>query len=294
MKNIPPLRLILSGGGVRGLSYAGCFLELEKRNLLKKVNEILGVSCGALFGFAFSVGYSPSELNEFVEIFDFTLMQHVEPEIVFDFLQTYGLDNGKNYERLLETILKEKGFNKDLTFKEHYDSTKFIFRCFASNILNCTLKEFSYKETPNVKLVDAIMASSSIPGYFIPKTIDDTVYVDGGIINNFPINLLTFQEIKNTLGFSFSEDHTIISSIPTITDFLNQIYTCFYITNKKNILNLYKNNIIIVKCGDYPMWNFNISYEDKLKLLEIGRKSVENFYNLKQFTTKPVRRYSVS
>ena len=109
MKNIPPLRLILSGGGVRGLSYAGCFLELEKRNLLKKVNEILGVSCGALFGFAFSVGYSPSELNEFVEIFDFTLMQHVEPEIVFDFLQTYGLDNGKNYERLLETILKEKG-----------------------------------------------------------------------------------------------------------------------------------------------------------------------------------------
>ena len=267
MTHIPPLRLILSGGGVRGLSYVGCFLELERKNLLKKVNEILGVSCGALFGFAFSIGYSPSELNEFVELFDFTLMQHVEPEIVFDFLQTYGVDNGANYERLIESIIKQKGLNKDLTFKEHYDSTR---------------------------IIDAIMASSSIPGYFIPKTIDNITYVDGGIINNFPINLLTFQEIKNTLGFAFSEEHITIDTIPTISTFLNQIYTCFYITNKKSILNLYKNNIVIVSCGDYPMWNFHVSYEDKLKLLEIFRKSVENFYNLKQFTRKPVRRYSVS
>lgn len=294
MSHIPPLRLVLSGGGVRGVSYVGCFLELEKRNLLKRVNEVLGVSCGSMFGFAFSIGYSPSELNDFVERFDFTLMQHVEPEIVFDFLQNYGIDNSENFERLLESILKQKGFSTNLTFKEHFDSTKFSFRCFATNLYNCELKEFSYKKSPNIRIIDAILASSCIPGYFIPKVIDNIMYVDGGVSNNFPIDLLSYDEIKDTLGFTFSEDHTVLTDISSIASFFSQLYASFYMVRKKKILSLYKRNIIIVSCGDYPLWNFNISYEDKLRLLEIGKKSVEDFYNLKQFSIAPKRRYSVS
>ena len=91
MAHIPPLRLVLSGGGVRGICYVGCFLELQRRNLLKRVNEIMAVSCGAMFGFAFSIGYSPNELKEFVEKFDFTLMQHLDPELILDYFENYLL-----------------------------------------------------------------------------------------------------------------------------------------------------------------------------------------------------------
>jgi len=294
MAYIPPLILVLSGGGVRGISYVGCFLELEKRNLLKRVNEILAVSCGAMFGFAYTIGYSPNELQEFVEKFDFTLMQHIEPEHILNFLENYGVDSSSNFERLLESVLKQKGFSPDLTFEEHYRSTNFIFRCFATNLYNCDYTEFSYKSTPTIRIVDAILASSSIPGYFIPKNINNVLYVDGGIVNNFPINLLNYTDVQNSLGFTFSEDHTIMTEIPTIGDFFNQIYACFYMTRKKEILNNYKKHIIIIKCGDYPIWNFAIQNEDKQKLLDIGTKSVIDFYNLKQFSIAPKRRYSVS
>jgi NTE family protein len=290
----PPLRLVLSGGGVRGISYVGCFLELEKRNLLKRVNEILAVSCGAMFGFAYTLGYSPSELQEFVEKFDFTLMQHVEPEHFFDFLEKYGVDSSTNFERLLESVLKQKGFPTNLTFKEHYERTNYIFRCFATNLYTCEYTEFSYTLTPDIRLVDAILASSSIPMYFVPKNINNVLYVDGGIVNNFPMDILSFEEIKDTLGFTFSEDHTIMSEIITITHFFNQLFACFYMPRKRIILHNYKKNIIIVKCGDYPLWNFAIDENDKQKLLEIGKKSVEDFYNLKQFSMAPKRRYSVS
>ena len=294
MVHIPPLRLVLSGGGVRGISYVGCFLELEKKNLLKKVNEILGVSCGAMFGFAYSIGYAPNELKEFVEKFDFTLMQHVEPEIVFDFLENYGIDSSANFERLLESIVRQKGYSTDLTFKTHYEATNFTFRCFATNLYSCELKEFSYKETPSIRIIDAILASSCIPGYFIPKMIEDIMYVDGGVANNFPIDLLNYDELKTTLGFTFSEEHTIVSSISSLATFFNQVYACFYMPHKKMILDLYKKHIIIVSCGDYPLWNFAINNEDKQKLLSVGKKSVEDFYNLKQFSVAPKRRYSVS
>ena len=143
---IPPLRLVLSGGGIRGIAYVGCFLALKKRKLLKRVNEILSVSCGAMFGFAFSLGYSPKELETFIEKFDFTLMQDIEPEHILEFLDRFGVDSSRNFERLLELVLKEKGFSTYLTFEDHFKQTHIFFRCFATNLYNCEYTEFSYKK----------------------------------------------------------------------------------------------------------------------------------------------------
>jgi len=294
MKPIPPLRLVLSGGGARGLSYAGCFIELEKRGFLKKVNEIMGVSCGALFGFAYSIGYKPNELIEFVELFDFSLIQNIEPDIAFEVFTTYGIDNGDNLEKLLISMLKNKGFIENITYLQLYNKTKFIIRCFASNMFECKYQEFSYKETPDIRVIDGLLASMSLPGYFTPRYIDGVLYSDGGLVNNFPIDLLSENEIQNTLGFTFSEDHNIVEEIPNILKFFNQIYTCTYKFKKEKILSMYNEKIIIVRCGEYPIWNFNAPKEDRLKLIETGKKAIEDFFNLKQFSLKPSRRYSVS
>jgi len=294
MKPIPPLRLVLSGGGARGLSYAGCFIELEKRGFLKKVNEIMGVSCGALFGFAYSIGYTPNELIEFVELFDFSLMQNIEPDVAFEVFTTYGIDNGDNLEKLLTSMLKNKGFITTINFIEHFNKTNFFFRCFASNMYECKYKEFSYKETPDIRVIDGILASMSLPGYFIPRYINDIMYSDGGIVNNFPIDLLSENEIRNTLGFTFSEDHNVVESIPNIINFFNQIYTCTYKFKKQKLISMYNEKIIIIRCGDYPIWNFNAPKEDRLKLIETGKKAIEDFFNLKKVFIKPLRRYSVS
>jgi NTE family protein len=294
MKPIPPLRLVLSGGGARGLSYAGCFIELEKRGFLKKVNEIMGVSCGALFGLAYNIGFKPNELIEFVELFDFSLIQNIEPDVAFQVFSTYGIDNGNNLEKLLISMLKNKNFVESITYLELYKKTKFFFRCFASNMYKCQYQEFSYKETPDIRVIDGLLASMSLPGYFIPRNINNVMYSDGGLVNNFPMDLLSENEIQNTLGFTFSEDHNNVESIPTIINFFNQIYTCSYKLKKQKLISLYNEKIIIVRCGDYPIWNFNASKEDRLKLIDTGKKAIEDFFNLKQFSLKPSRRYSVS
>jgi NTE family protein len=294
VKPIPPLRIVLSGGGVRGLSYVGVFLELEKRGFLKNIKEILGVSCGALFGFAYSIGYTPNELLEFVEQFDFSLIQSIEPDIALGFLYNFGIDDKGQLRKLIYSLLRNKNFNLDSSFIDLYNQTKFILRIYATNLNNCMLKEFSYSSTPNIKVVDALLASMCIPGYFLPCVIDNEIYVDGGLINNFPIDLVDEDELKDTFGFTFSEDHTVVNSIDSIEQFFYQIYACLYIPAKKEYIKRIKQRIFVIKCGDYPMWNFHASKEERLKLISTGKEAVDEYFNLNRFMVKPKRRYSVS
>lgn len=292
-KQIPPLRIVLSGGGIRGLSYVGVFLELEKRGYLNHVNEILGVSCGALFGFAYTIGYTPNELLEFVEHFDFSLIQNIEPDVALDFLYQFGIDDKIQLKKLLFSLLKNKNFSLESTFIELYNKTKFIFRCYATNLNNCLLEEFSYIKTPNIIIVDALLASMCIPGYFTPSIINGNMYVDGGLINNFPIDLVPINDLKYTFGFTFSEDHTNVENIETIEQFFYQIYACLYTPYKKEMLKLLKHRIFIIKCGEYPMWNFNAPKTQRLNLIKLGKEAVRDYFNFNMFVKKPKRRYSV-
>jgi predicted acylesterase/phospholipase RssA len=295
MLPLPPLRIVLSGGGIRGLSYVGVFLELEKRKLLKHVKEILGVSCGAFFGFAYSIGYTPKEMLEFVENFNFSLVQNIEPDIAFDFLSQFGIDDKTQLKKLLFSLLKNKGFHIYSTFQDLYNKTKFTLRCYASNLNRCTFDEFSYELTPNVVVVEALLASMCIPGYFLPCIINNHMYVDGALINNFPIDLVPIKDLKDTFGFTFSEDHTNVETIQTIEYFFYQIYACLFIPYKKKILKSINHRIIIIQCGTYPMWNFDSSKEQRQDLIQLGIEAVQNYFSFNMFTLKEniKRRYSV-
>jgi predicted acylesterase/phospholipase RssA len=130
-----------------------------------------------------------------------------------------------------------------------------------------------------------------IPGYFIPLD-NGKMYVDGGILNNYPIDVLSFEEQKNTLGFTFSESHTIIETITSLEEFLYQIVACSYVLKKSEILLFLKEKTIILPCGEFPLWKFDASKEERLYLIECGRQAVIEYFNF--LPRIPKRRYSVS
>jgi NTE family protein len=284
--------MVLSGGGIRGLSYAGCFIELETLGHLKYVNEFLVVSCGAIISFAYIIGYTPSEILLLTKNLNFSLIQNLDADIAFDYLDNYGLDDGANLERFLECLLRNKGYTKDLTYLQLYDKTKIHFRTFAVELNTCKLKEFSYKLTPDENIIFGIKATTCIPGYFIPLKKNDMLYVDGGLLNNYPINLIPFEEQIYTIGFAFYNDKIVKNKIDNFIEFINQMFTCAN-TEKENIKRKYSSNTILIHCGDYPLWNFSASEEDRNYLIECGKTAVIDFY--KKFKlNKPLRRNSVA
>ena len=297
MIKIPPLRIVLSGGGIRCVAHSGALKKLEEDGMLTAVKEYVGVSAGALIAFCIAIGYTIPKLNSLCHKFDFSTIRSLEPEEIFSFFDKYGMDSGTKLQRLLESLLKQRGLPSTLTYKqlrEHIPSAP-ILRVFATDLCAVLPREFSEKKTPNISLVTSLMASMCIPVYFVPVKDPETgnLLVDGGVLHNFPLGFLNDAEQEVALGITFSEDHVKVKKIESVYQYFQQIYACFYLPRTLDIWNKNRDKIIIIPCGEYPLWDFEASAEAKERLIQLGYNATASYL---KGSTKPFlkRRYSVS
>ena len=294
---IPPLRIVLSGGGIRSIAHSGALKKLEEAGLLIAVKEYIGVSAGALIAFAIAIGYTIPQTVIFSKRLDFGSVRTLEPEDMFSFFENYGLDTGANLQRLLESLLKHRGLSPTLTYKQLREQlpTAPSLRVFAADLCTIQPREFSEKKTPNVPLITSLMASMCVPGYFVPIKDPETghLLIDGGALDDFPLSFLPVEEREASLGITFSKDHLKLKSIDTMYEYFQQTYACFSLPRTLDIINKNKDKIIIIPCGEYPMLDFEASVETKERLIRLGYEAALSFVN---GTNKPVikRRYSVS
>jgi NTE family protein len=159
--------LVLSGGGARGIAHIGAIKAFEEYGL--EFTHIAGTSSGSIVGALYASGRNWEEILGFfksVQIFSFTNYAWDKPGLV---------DAEKFYDRFATYIARDSfaALIKPL----------FIT---ATDILEGTLKVFSSGE-----LIRPVLASAAFPGLFAPVKIGESYYVDGGVINNFPVDLLT-------------------------------------------------------------------------------------------------------
>ena len=161
--------LVLSGGGVRGVAHIGVIKALEEYSVFP--THIAGTSAGAIVGALYANGNTWQEILEFfktVPIFRINKFAMNKPGFI---------DTEKLYESL-RTLLKDDDFK---TLKKPLSIT-------ATNILDGTLKIFKEGE-----LIRPILASAAFPGVFTPIKIGEEYFVDGGTLNNFPVDLIAPQ-----------------------------------------------------------------------------------------------------
>lgn len=158
--------LVLSGGGARGIAHIGVLKALEEHNIYP--SYIAGTSAGAIVGGLYAGGCSWQQILEFfknTQLFTFTNYAKSKPGI---------LDTEKFY----------KQFNTYLPVDD-YKALKIPLLVTATNLLDGTLKVFD-----SGPLIKTILASAAVPGIFAPVEIGNGYYADGGILNNFPVDLL--------------------------------------------------------------------------------------------------------
>lgn len=297
MNFIPPKRICLSGGGIRAVAFVGALEVLEEENLLVHVTEYVGTSAGALICFLLSIGYTLQELRRLVLEFDFSLVRNLEPETSFEFLETFGLDNGQNLQKLCESVMKQKNISSSCTFEElaRLHPPVPAFRCFATDINTCRPREFSIRTTPDVSIITALKASMSLPFYFVPVEDPDTGHLltDGGVMNNYPMVYLTEEEQRHSLGLMFSGDHAENKEVETFLDFVMQMMACVYMPRIRMIQQTLSERTILLPKGEFPPWNFEATKEERSELLEAAARATRKFLR-KGTRSKPFRRFSVS
>ncbi|TFH36308.1 MAG: patatin [Bacteroidia bacterium] len=155
--------LVLSGGAARGFAHLGVFKALREKGITAGI--VSGVSAGAIAGAFYCDGFEPEEV---LELFNNTkIFRFVKLEF-----NKQGLMNISGLTRVLKNNLRTK-------------SIEDLRKPLVITITN--LMEGTTRYITQGDLVNAVVASSSIPVIFKPVIIDGDAYIDGGIKNNLPI-----------------------------------------------------------------------------------------------------------
>ena len=267
--------LCFSGGGIQGFSFIGVLkklIECDKLNL-DKINMYVGTSVGSMLCFLFILGFSIKESEDFIINFNFSKLNS-EIDCIH-FLEKFGINDGEKIKLLFIKCLELKLNVKDITFIELFNKTEKKLLIVGTNLSKGQEELFSIDTTPNMSVITAIRISSSVPIIFTPITYNNSLYVDGALVNNFPIN---YCPKDKTLGIYIKNcnENFDIDSIQSL------IIKCLSITSdtisEKN-LNLEYKNIIKIINPNSEFTKFDLTYEYKKNLIELGYKTTEDYLN---------------
>ena len=280
--------LILSGGGIRGFMQLGALKALQEWKLLSNIKNYCGSSVGSALIFLLSIGYTYKDLFYiFLKIDTY----HFLEEDLFKFFSTYALFNLNKIENLLKNLLYLKFKKKKITYIELYNLTHKTINIIALDITNHDCTTFNYINTPDVNVIDSIIASCSIPFIYPPKKINNIYYIDSLLYNDYPTYIFK-TDLKNTIGI-YTKDETY-NSQNNLEDFYTYMFNLYVTTRKflKNkIVDIPKINIELK--SDYNGINYSIDKKDIFILFNNGYNNTYNYINnyKKKYIFKVFRKY---
>jgi predicted acylesterase/phospholipase RssA len=288
---IPPRRLAFCGGGIRCVAHVGVIKALKANGLLTCVKEVTGISAGAFFALLYVLEYTVEQMERLATEMDFSTMGAIDPEDILLFPLTFGLNSGEGIERLVASVLKQKGFSADVTLEE-LSKTTIKFRCYATELQTTRIREMSARATPDMKVITAVRASMSFPLMFSPVKEGNALLVDGGLLHNMPLVFLTEEEIQETLCVFFAvKPRVTVKPVEEVLDFVKYLYEAGIDMRNRPYLKKYRDRLIIVNTDESNGLNFSESKDNRAALIELAYKTTESFLSCHR---KPGRRFSVS
>ena len=210
------LGIALSGGGIRGIAHAGVLKALEENNI--KIDMIGGSSSGSMVAALYAMGYSPYYIYILCKNHAKSIIGTNTRPIISGIRSFFrngkssikGLKNGEEIELLFDIVAKKKNINKIADIKmpiviptvDLINSKEFVF---TNNIPK---EESSHKEQyiTDCKVGKAVRASSAFPAVFEPCKNKKHIFMDGGIIDNIPVNELKKQGADKVIAVKFNSD----------------------------------------------------------------------------------------
>nr|QBK87472.1 MAG: patatin-like phospholipase [Marseillevirus LCMAC201] len=258
-------RLVLSGGGPRGLAILGALHYVDEHKGLKDIQEYWGTSVGSVIILLLLIGYTPFEAFH-----QFFMLDHFADPTTFDLqsiLETSALCPIEIFgQKVCHFIEKKLGKGVDPTFFDLYKQFGKKIHIIGSNTHTMRGECFDMDTRPLMRVIDAIEISCSLPYIFTKKKFEDQTYVDGGFINDYPINMADDGE-HCVLGICAFGD-TLVSR----SDYIGWIYRLLYMP----IMELHRERVsrLSDKCTNVELIVDNISM---IEMSPSRKKKVEVF-----------------
>lgn len=280
--NRPKIGLVLSGGGAKGMAHVGVIRAMEKAGI--RPDYVVGTSMGSVVGGLYAMGYSADELEQIIRSIDWDLIisnrvsfetvAFEEKEYYNRYLLEFPIRNGKI--SLPSGLIEGQMLSEVIQYYtwparkyRNFDEFPIPFRCIATDI--STGKPKVFKEG---YLHDALRSSIAIPTAFTAFQLDSTMVVDGGVVNNFPVDVVREMGAEYVIGVNVSdEDFIKAEKLEGFAAILMQLSMAESLG--KTAENIKQTNIYIKPdLGTYG----TASFDDFDAILKIGDETGEKFY----------------
>jgi len=262
--------LVLPGGGMKGLILLGGLKALEEKNLLKDITTFAGTSIGGYLSILLICGFTVNEIIQFGKLFDFSKTISIKLDNLF---QKFSVDNADGFCLVFKKLLLSKKINDSITLLDLYKKTN-------KKLILCTVclntKEIiyvSHENFPNLDILTAMRMTTAVPLLFPPVLYNNKIYIDGGILNNFPIDI--FDKVDEIIGIAIQDDIKITHEINSIDSYLLSVFDTLLLSWSQRTIygkDKYLKSMIIIPIPESSNTGFNLSIDIdyKIKMIDIG------------------------
>jgi len=275
--------LVFSGGGPAGLISYGACKQLHKDKFweLKNIKSIYGTSIGALVGLIVSLGYEWNIMDDYLIKRPWNKVFKLSLDNFLNCFYEKGLLGKEVICSLIEPLLKAKDLAANITFEELYKHNGIELHMYTANINNNVIElvDLSYLTHKDLSICNGLCMTMSYPFVFKPVIIDNICYIDGGILNNFPLHECIEQQKcdeNDILAFktSLERNKESVNEESTIADYLYILIEKMQKMIRKNTNNYNCKNIVRCFTGDilrlHDWMNIVLDESSRTKLINKG------------------------
>jgi NTE family protein len=269
-----PTGVSFSSGGVRIIGEMGALSKLLEAGVFDTVRNWYGCSGGSFCAVMGALGVTPEWIRGTVEYFDTRVIAEVEEDILANFLTSWGVNSGEKFIQFLGCFIDtwEPG-SSAWTFADlAQHRSGHNLHIIATNITEGCLTVFNATNTPSVRIIDAMRASSSIPLYFMPwMDGSGNYYCDGAVLENYPWQCVDDKD--NTMVITCSDSSirttpTCPGQPTTLQEYLQKIVQL----SRRHVSTQMPKYWIALNNAKISGVDFHITKEDRFALFEEGEK----------------------
>ena len=237
--------LVLSGGGAKGLAHIGVIKVLEEAGV--RIDYIGGTSAGAMVGALYASGYNATELDSILRSYDYLdLIQNPDARELYSF---YQKENSEKFALTLPIKNKKIGLpialskgqkmlnQLSILTKHVHDITDFTKLPIPFYCVSTDIETGDQVVLEKGFLPQAIRASGAFPSVFEPVVIDNKHLMDGGIVNNFPVDIMYSKDIDIIIGVDVQGSLETQDKLYSAVDVVMQIVSFQMYKDKKEKQN---------------------------------------------------------
>lgn len=281
--------IVINGGGSNGLVNYGALKYLNQQSFwnIENIKTIHGTSMGGFLAVILCLKMDWEIID------DYFIKRPWEKEFNID-LENLILINQKkailkdNYVNIIfEKLFHAKDLDLNITLKQFYDWSNIELNLYTTEINNFKTEQLNYNTFPDLELFTALKMTSAVPIMFPPVIFQEKIYVDGGLMCNYPINYcieqLNDDELDKILAIRnnpVNETEYVIDEKITFVDFVSYFFnkTIRYIHKIKNYNIVNEVACCVDKQSDFVEWYKCFSDSQKReKLIKNGNNDAKIF-----------------